>query len=156
MLLCHVLVDVWCCTFNMIQTISNILKHNHVELRDEQIRLEALHLEEAKEKKTEANPNRSNLKCRKNTSGSSSISKRSTTNVQIVQPMQMDNNYSNTSSHSVPLVVRSNNTTKLRSIAAHNIRNNISNATTSTSAGSSATGKMFCFHSDKIHTKYHR
>lgn len=106
---------------------KNTIK-NYVELRDEQLRLDQLHLQEQKPK---SNGNRSNLKNRKSTPSSA----KNASNIQIVQPMQIEANSSPTT---VPMV-RTNNTTKLRSIAAHNIRyNNTNTTTTSTSTGSSA------------------
>ncbi|XP_065371350.1 spastin isoform X1 [Calliphora vicina] len=108
-----------------------------LELRDEQLRLEQLHLKEEKEQKAKPSGNRSNLKYRKSTIPSSSSAKTpSASNIQIVQPMQLDSNSSPTT---IPMV-RTNNTTKLRSIAAHNIRNNYTN-TTATSSPSTASGR---------------
>ncbi|XP_059218130.1 spastin isoform X3 [Stomoxys calcitrans] len=112
-----------------------------LELRDEQLRMEALHLKEAEEdknKQTEALRNRSNVKYRKSNTSTTSptTSKQLAKNIQVVQPMQMENNNSN-SGGNIPLV-RTNNTTKLRSIAAHNIRYNSSSNNTSTSTGSPA------------------
>lgn len=116
-----------------------MFENKHVELRDEQLRLEQLHLKEEKEQKAKPSGNRSNLKYRKSTIPSSSSAKTSSaSNIQIVQPMQLDSNSSPTT---IPMV-RTNNTTKLRSIAAHNIRNNYTNTTTTTST---STGKFLCF-----------
>ncbi|XP_058975934.1 spastin isoform X3 [Musca domestica] len=116
-----------------------------LELRDEQLRMEALHLrEEQQNKKQDNTRNRSNLKHRKTTTPSTtSKAAAATKNVQVVQPMQMEYNSSNNNnsggsagaSCSIPMV-RINNTTKLRSIAAHNIRNNYNSNNASSNAGS--------------------
>ncbi|XP_075156979.1 spastin isoform X1 [Haematobia irritans] len=109
-----------------------------LELRDEQLRMEALNLKDEEEKKLQDVRKRSNTKL-KNSNGASSptTSKASPKNIQIVQPMQMENNVGNNNTP-IPLV-RTNNTTKLRSIAAHNIRYNSTNTNnTSSSTGSSA------------------
>lgn len=109
--------------------------------------MEKLQLKDAKEQKTKPTVvNRTNLKYRKSTSSTSPKSMEKTaSNIQIVQPMQLESNSSPTT---IPMV-RTNNTTKLRSLAAHNIRNNNTNSTTTTSSAStgSATGKFFsiCF-----------
>ncbi|XP_023305327.2 spastin isoform X1 [Lucilia cuprina] len=107
-----------------------------LELRDEQLRLEQLHLKEENEQKAKPNANRPNLKYRKTATPTSTAK---SSNIQIVQPMQLDSN-SSSSPTTIPMV-RTNNTTKLRSIAAHNLRNNNNPNTTttsSTSTGSSA------------------
>lgn len=103
-------------------------------MRDEELRLEQLHLNEENEQKAKPSGNQSNLKFRKPTTAPAKASL--TSNIQIVQPMQLD---TNSSSITIP-TVRTNHTTKLRSIAAHNLRNNYSNTATNTSsnAGSSA------------------
>lgn len=114
-------------------------------MRDEQLRLEALHLKEEKEKKEVPIRTRTNIKYRKTATTShmpSTTSKVSPKSIQVVQPMQMENN-NNNNNHNAPKV-RANNTTKLRSIAAHNIKNNNSN-NTSSSTGLSASGKKDIF-----------
>lgn len=103
--------------------------------------MEKLQLKDAKEQKTKPTGNRANLKYRKSAKTST---EKTASNIQIVQPMQLESNSSPTT---IPMV-RTNNTTKLRSLAAHNIRNNNTTTTSSTSTGSAA-GKFFLFDSFK-------
>lgn len=118
-------------------------------MRDEELRLEKLQLnEKIADEDIKVNRNRSdtNLKHRKITSSNKSNINNS--NIQIVQPMQMGSTNTTNSGNLSTLkpvspLWRTNNTTKLRSIAASNQRSNTKPATSTTlTSNNNPTGKL--------------